>query len=287
MPLWVIGKLKTPRALKGINTRALGIQWRHNKTACMDQHIMKEWLNTFDQYVSFLVRDILLIMDNSHAHRIAVHDCNLLPNIRVEWVPMRPTRLPPTLDPGVIYSFKTHYRRQWLEYMLQSYERGETPIKTMTIHQAIRWIVQAWQNNVTSTTIKNCFRKSVVLSGKQEKEAPMALDEIYTQVQWQGEIHDAMTLAEFISLAIEEIQATDIRDQKEDYDEEDEDDDAPEPKPISTEAALRAVRLLLEYTERLDCVIPHPARWREHIMGLERLLLQRRETERSQSELGP
>lgn len=35
MPLWIIGTAKTPHALRGVNFRALGCVWRHNKKAWM------------------------------------------------------------------------------------------------------------------------------------------------------------------------------------------------------------------------------------------------------------
>jgi hypothetical protein len=47
VPLWLIGTAKTPRALRGVNFRALGCVWRHNKAAWMRHDIMEDWLRSF------------------------------------------------------------------------------------------------------------------------------------------------------------------------------------------------------------------------------------------------
>lgn len=56
VPLWIIGLAKTPRALRGVNIRALGAYWTSNKKAWMNGFVMADWLKAFYKYVETNVR---------------------------------------------------------------------------------------------------------------------------------------------------------------------------------------------------------------------------------------
>ena len=62
----MIGKACMPRALRNINMQAMGIIWKWNKKAWMDQTIMKEWLLIFYSHIG--TRSVVLAMDNFSAH---------------------------------------------------------------------------------------------------------------------------------------------------------------------------------------------------------------------------
>ena len=53
LPLWIIGIAAKPRCFRAarVNINNLGLTYRSNGTAWMNQHIMKEWLKWFDAQV--------------------------------------------------------------------------------------------------------------------------------------------------------------------------------------------------------------------------------------------
>lgn len=60
---------------------------------------------------------------------------------------------------------------------------GEDPIKSVTLLHAVRWSIQAW-NEVQSSTIANCWRRSTLLGKAHGPEKPPAnWDHEKTQLQ--------------------------------------------------------------------------------------------------------
>ncbi|OOQ89349.1 hypothetical protein PEBR_27544 [Penicillium brasilianum] len=86
MPLWLIGIAKTPRALRKINTRAIGCVWRWNKKAWMRGDIMGEWLRAFYKHIG-KQRRVLLLMDNFSAYLSALDYAPPPSNIKVLFFP--------------------------------------------------------------------------------------------------------------------------------------------------------------------------------------------------------
>lgn len=66
LPIWVVGKTCMSQALCNISVKAVGIRWKWNKKAWMDQTIMKEWLLIFYSHIG--TRSVVLAMDNFPAH---------------------------------------------------------------------------------------------------------------------------------------------------------------------------------------------------------------------------
>jgi hypothetical protein len=179
----------------------MGGEWRWNKTSWMNTGVMKQWLYAFYQHIG-TERRVVLLMDNFSAHSSAIEEMPPLANIRIAWLPLNATSRYQPLDHGIIQSFKAHYRRQWLSYMLDEYEHGRNPINTMTLALAIRWTLRSWYQYVNSSTISNCFRKSTVLNKPlltTTNIQPLDLPQLYQQVQQAGNIHDAMDLANFLN----------------------------------------------------------------------------------------
>jgi hypothetical protein len=98
----------------------------------MNTGVMKQWLYAFYQHIG-TERRVVLLMDNFSAHSSAIEEMPPLANIRIAWLPLNATSRYQPLDQGIIQSFKAHYRRQWLSYMLDEYEHGRNPINTMTL----------------------------------------------------------------------------------------------------------------------------------------------------------
>jgi len=51
LPVWTIGKAKTPRAVRNIDVSTMGSEWRWNKKAWMNTTIMSEWLRSLYQHI--------------------------------------------------------------------------------------------------------------------------------------------------------------------------------------------------------------------------------------------
>jgi hypothetical protein len=45
--------------------------------------------------------------------------------------------------------------------MLQEYERGRDPVIAMTVLLAIRWGIEAWHDEIKSSTFLSCFEKAL------------------------------------------------------------------------------------------------------------------------------
>ena len=136
LPIWLIGKSCTPRALRNINISAIGAEWRWNNKAWMNQIIMREWLLAFYSHIG--QRSVLLTMDNFPAHLSGLELAPPPPNIRICWLPKNSTSQYQPLDQGIIQNLKTYYRKQWLRYMLYYYENNQDPLQSVTLLDCIR-----------------------------------------------------------------------------------------------------------------------------------------------------
>ena len=87
-----------------------------------------------------------------------------LTNIHVEPFEPNLTLYVQPNDQGIIHSFKAHYRMESIERAIERYEAGTTPSQIYDIDQlaAMRLADDAW-NEVDTTTIRNCWRKSGIL----------------------------------------------------------------------------------------------------------------------------
>ena len=159
---WVIGKAQRPRCFKaaGVNIERMSMKYVANKKGWMKTQIFQEYLRWFDAQMN---QKVLLLMDNFSAHETAVN----LSKAELKWTTViflqpNTTSMIQPLDQGIIRSFKAHYRRHWVTYMLQELESQSEPTKTVNILKAIRFVIRAW-HDVSPTTIKNCSVKSSLL----------------------------------------------------------------------------------------------------------------------------
>jgi hypothetical protein len=117
---WVIGRSKNPRCLKHIKNRQnLRIVYEYNKTKWMTGAICKRFLRWFDNKMHG--RKVLLLLDNFSGHELGVQKVgglDGLENVKIRWLPPNTTSHWQPLDQGIIASFKLHYRRQLVDYIL-------------------------------------------------------------------------------------------------------------------------------------------------------------------------
>lgn len=280
LPVWIIGKSKTPRALKGVNVITMGGRWRWNAKAWMNTTIMSEWLREFYQHIG-VTRQVLLTMDNFSAHYSAIQICPPPANIRICWLPANSTSRYQPLDQGIIQNFKAYYKQQWLQCILQSIEQGNALDSGVDIRLAIRWIVRSWNNEVSNTTIYNCFRKSTLISSPISLPTPIlpiGISELYNKVVRTGNIQDEMTVSNFLNPVGEDERDDVVLDQEavlqdilqehlgfENQEEEREEQEQVEQPTHTVKEAYDALQILINYVEGQDTMAT------DYLRGLERL----------------
>ena len=124
-------------------------------------------------------RKVLLLLDNILGYKLSVEKVgglDTLENVKIRWLPPNTTSHWQPLDQGIIASFKLHYRRQWVSYILQQLQADKDPNKTVNLLKAIGWTRVAWNNCVTSTTIQRCFIKSTIVLKLDENKVEIAND---------------------------------------------------------------------------------------------------------------
>ena len=107
-------------------------------------------------------------MDNFSAHN-ASHEqlqrkaATKLQNTKVIFLPPNVTSRHQPLDQEIIHSWKAQYKRKWLAFMVSEADEGRDALDKMDVLKAIRWGINAWHNDVTNDTVRNCWIKSGLL----------------------------------------------------------------------------------------------------------------------------
>lgn len=177
LPLWIIGKAQTPRCFDQscIRMKNLPIVWQYNGHALMTGVMFEEYLQWFDTQMAG--RKVCLLIDQISAHGAGIlflHSIRPegLANTKIISLPTSITSVGQPLNLGIIRSWKAHYRKRWLAYMCDEYDANRDPMKSMNVLKAIRWVVEAWEGDVTPTTIRECWIKSRVLGPKYAPGVP-------------------------------------------------------------------------------------------------------------------
>jgi len=87
--------------------------------------IFEEWLLDFNNKMKNESRKVLLLVDNAGGHNISLELKNKLTNVELYFLPPNTTSVIQPCDQGIIQSFKVHYRKLLVEYLLEKVEKGE------------------------------------------------------------------------------------------------------------------------------------------------------------------
>lgn len=153
--LLVIGKSRNPRCFK--NVKSLPVDYTANKKAWMTSTIFEEEIRKWNNKLRRSNRKILLVVDNCPAHP----ELPNLTNITLVFLPPNATSILQPMDQGIIRSFKNYYRRLLVLQLIDRMEKKQDP--KISVLDAIRIMSDAW-NNVTPTTIQNCYKKAGFVS---------------------------------------------------------------------------------------------------------------------------
>ena len=150
-PLWVVGKFEKPRCFKNVCKKSFCCEYRANGKAWMTAKLFEEWLKPFDDLMKG--RDVLLLLDNCSAHW---NNGLQLKNTVLKFLPPNSTSRLQPLDAVIIHALKAHYRKRFTRETVENLESNT--VQKFSILDAIRTVVSAWLFDVTSTTIRSCWR---------------------------------------------------------------------------------------------------------------------------------
>jgi hypothetical protein len=133
-----------------------------------------------------------------------------LSNIKLVFLPPNMIVGTQPLDSGIIRNFKVKYRKMLLEFLLSHEDviALADAIKKVNVGDAIDWVSQSW-DQVTASTIKNCFRKvglnEDVVEPEQDDRPAQNQEEMFHLAKAAGiEVEE--------KIVIEDIPAFDILD---------------------------------------------------------------------------
>ena len=122
----------------------------------MDNTLFEEWIRELDVKFQKENRKIALIIDNCPAHPTIAD----LSNVKLIFLSPNTTLVSQPMDQGVIKCLKAFYRRRLVNLMKKRLEQGQD-VPNISILRALQRLVASW-NDVTKTTIVNCFGKAKI-----------------------------------------------------------------------------------------------------------------------------
>ena len=170
-PLLVLGRSAKPRCFNNVKT--FPTEYDANKKAWMTSEIFTKWVIKFDKFCQRQRRKCALIVDNCPAHP----KVKGLKNVTLFFLPPNTTSKTQPMDQGVIRSLKHNYRKLVIARHLRAIEK-KREMEKMTVLDGMHYLQQAW-NNVTETTIANCYRKA----GFKTIDDTETTDDIETEIE--------------------------------------------------------------------------------------------------------
>ena len=167
----VIGKAKTPRALKQVNMNNMPSQYMNSTKAWMTSELLDIWLRQLNSLMTSKNKHIIMLMDNARCHTII----DTYSHIDITFLPPNMTSEIQPCDQGIIRSLKCHYKRRLIHHTVKAHDMNKK--HEIDIKVAMYWLAEAW-DTVTPTTIRNCWihagilppSSNATLSSESEKE---------------------------------------------------------------------------------------------------------------------
>jgi hypothetical protein len=82
--------------------------------------------------------------------------------VKIAWFPANATSVLQPMDMGVIYTFKSHYRRFLMQSLILNVQKADssyTLVRSVSVMDAVNWIGLAVKK-IKAETAKKCFAKA-------------------------------------------------------------------------------------------------------------------------------
>lgn len=251
----IINSALNPRCFKGHDISKVPIHYYANKKAWMTSAVFCNWLKKFNLKMCAANRNVLLLIDNASSHVPLPFS-----NVKIHFLPPNTSAVLQPLDAGIIKSFKGHYRRNFLRWLLAQIE-ADTGVKNLDVLSCIAFVLDAW-NEVTDIAIRNCWAYTGIVNaprmasfkqqnGPHREFQVSELDDLIQQLS----LDDPLTAASYISVD-EDVETEgpaelenepEYEESKENDDSDLEEDDYEETSVLSHREAMDAVTKLAVY----------------------------------------
>jgi hypothetical protein len=145
----VIGKFKNPRCFAAFDPSRFCV-YKNNCKAWMTGEIFDEWLESFNSKMKLQKRNVILLIDNASSHTNESKS-----NVKIHYLPPNTTSILQPMDAGIIWSFKTAYKKILLKHYINLLDHDRA-MEPPNLKEAIMYLQQAWQS-VSISTIVNCW----------------------------------------------------------------------------------------------------------------------------------
>ena len=203
LPMFVIGKSKSPRCFKGV--KHLLCRYRNQNISWIDSVLFEEWIREMDSKFTKEKKKVALIIDNCPAHPTIDN----LKSTELIFLPPNTTSKLQPMDQGVIRSLKAYYKSLASQRLVVAIDKGKD-LPVFSILDAMKMLDLAWQQ-VKISTIVNCFAKAGI-SNDQQNSAQLDDDDPFKDLQNQieklGDFYPPGTTAEDIISADENVMST-------------------------------------------------------------------------------
>jgi hypothetical protein len=145
------------RCFKNLNINNLPVIWRNIRKAWMTVATMEEWLNMFNAKMKKENTNAIMFLDNATCHPKVT-----LSNVKIAWLPANATSVLQPMDMGVIYTFKSHYRRFLMQSLISNVGEADSSYalaRSVLVLDAVNRIGLAVKK-IKAETVKRCFAKT-------------------------------------------------------------------------------------------------------------------------------
>ena len=108
-------------------------------------------------------RKAILCIDNAPSH---IFDDSNLTNTKIVFLPPNLTSHIQTMDAGIVWAFKAHYRQLFILRALEHYENGQEAVYHIDQLEGMNLTVEAW-SYISSKTVANCWKHAGILMERE------------------------------------------------------------------------------------------------------------------------
>ena len=163
LPMFVIENQQGLDVFSGV--RNFPRRYRAQKKSWMDSVLFEEWIREFDCTFERETRKVAFIVDKCPPPP-HTPSCKGLKSVNLVFVSPSTTSKTQPMDQGVMRALKAHYRSKVVQMYISVVDSNK-PLPQINILVAMDMLVRV-QDNVSTSTIQNCFRAAGISQQSQE-----------------------------------------------------------------------------------------------------------------------